>query len=98
MSLISCGLTSMRRRPKPGRRADGHALREGELDGLAHHVRVAAMEAAGDIGRRDVRHDVLVAPQGPAAVALSHVAVDVDVDAHSFAMTSLAIRSTWAGW
>src|SRR5207247_11054628 len=74
------------------------AVREGELDGLAHHVRVAAVEAAGDVGRRDVGHDVLVAPQGPAAVALAHVAVDVDVDAHSFAMTSLAIRSTWAGW
>src|SRR6266852_3255203 len=81
-----------------GVRADGHAVREGQLHGLAHHVRVAAVEAAGDVGRRDVRHDVLVAPQDPAAVALSHVAVDVDVDAHSFAMTSLAIRSTCAGW
>jgi len=70
-----------------GVRPDGHAVREGELDGLAHHVRVAAVEAAGDVGRRDVGHDVLVAPQGPAAVALAHVAVDVDVDAHIFAMT-----------
>src|SRR5262249_49037407 len=58
---------------------------------------VASMEAAGQVGGGDVRHDALVVAEGPAAVALAHVAVDVDVCRHSFGKTSLATRSACAG-
>src|SRR5262245_19496171 len=80
-----------------GMGADGHPMLESELHRLAHHVRVAAVEAARDVGRGDVRHDALVVAEAPAAVALAHVAVDVDVCRHSFGKTSLATRSTCAG-
>ena len=66
-------------------RAHGHAVLHGELDALAHHVRIAAVKAAGDVGRRDVRHDFFVGSERPASVALAHVAVDVDVHAHECA-------------
>ncbi len=36
-----------------GMRADGDAVGFGDARGLVHHVPVAAMKAAGDIGRRD---------------------------------------------
>jgi hypothetical protein len=75
------------------------AVLDGQIHGLAHHVRVAAVEAAGDVGGGDVGHHLLVVTERPAAVALSHVAVDVDVDglAHSLGKTSLAMRSTCSG-
>src|SRR2546428_747193 len=67
---------------QPGMRAHRHAVLHRQLHRLAHDVRVAAVESAGDIGRRDVRHDLFVGAQRPAPVALAHVAVDVDVHAH----------------
>src|SRR5499433_1591134 len=82
---------------QPGMGADGHAVLEGQLHRLPHHVRIAPVKAAGHVGGGDVRHDALVVAEGPAAVALAHVAVDVDVCRHSFGKTSLATRSTCAG-
>src|SRR6185295_19392773 len=51
---------------------------EGQLHRLPDDVGVAPVEAAGHVGRRDERHDRLVRAQGPPAVGLAHVAVEVD--------------------
>ena len=64
---------------QPRVRADGHAVRLREPHGLAHHARVAGVEAARDVGRRDRRHDLGVAADGVGAERLPHVAVEVDV-------------------
>ncbi len=57
-------------------RADLDAMGLGQLDGLEHHAGVGAVEAAGDIGERDVGHDALVVAQLVEAEALAHVAID----------------------
>jgi phytoene dehydrogenase-like protein len=43
-------------------------------------------------------HHLGVGAHLPRAVALAHVAIDVDVGGHSWGNTSLAIRSTCSGW
>src|SRR5690349_17706231 len=59
-------------------RADGDAAVDGEAHGLADRRRVAAVEAAGDVGRGDEGHHAGVVAHLPGAVALAHVAVEVD--------------------
>jgi hypothetical protein len=48
----------------------------GETHGLVHHHRVRGVEATGDVGDRDVRHDPFVVAHLVEAEALAHVAVD----------------------
>ena len=48
----------------------------GEAHGLVHHHRVRGVEATGDVGDRDVRHDAFVVAHFVEAEALAHVAVD----------------------
>jgi hypothetical protein len=100
--LISCGelhapATKAHEVGQAGMGADGHAVLERQLHRLAHHVGLAPVKAAGDVRRGDVGHDAFVVAQCPPAVALAHVAVDVDVRGHSFGKTSLATRSTCSG-
>ena len=63
---------------QPRVRSNGHAVPEGELDRRPHYMRVAAVEAGGDVGRGDEGHDFGVRAERPAPVALAHVAVEVD--------------------
>src|SRR3989442_13448900 len=64
-------------------RTDGDAVSERQRHRLAHHVRVAAVKPTGDVGRGDVRHDLLVRAERPAPVALAHVAVEIDELCHA---------------
>src|SRR5213076_1488723 len=59
-------------------RPDRHAMAERQRDGLAHDVGVAAVEAARDVRRGDPGHDLLVGAERPPAIALAHVAVEID--------------------
>src|SRR5918999_2785152 len=59
-------------------RADGDTVVEREADSLADGRRVAAVEAAGDVRGSDVRHDLGVGAHLPGAVALAHVAIEID--------------------
>lgn len=61
-------------------RADPGAMGGGQCHGLVDEVRVARMEAGGDIGRADVRDQqrILRIADPPATEGLSHIAVDVD--------------------
>src|SRR5262249_47291366 len=63
-------------------RADGDAARLGERDRPMHHLRIAAMEAASDIRRRDdLQHRRIVADR-VGAEALAHIGVEIDRHAH----------------
>ena len=72
-------------------RADRDALRPGGRDRLVHDERVAAMEAAGDVGAGDeVEHRPVVAdPVG--AEAFAHVAVEIDLHRASQSCRGAAI-------
>src|SRR5713101_8130064 len=59
-------------------RADRYTVLDGETYGGADRRRIAGVEAAGDVRRADERHDGGVGAHLPGAVALSHVAVQVD--------------------
>jgi len=59
-------------------RADRDAVVEREAHRFPDRRGIAAVEAAGDVRRADVRHDLGVGAHLPGAVALAHVAVDVD--------------------
>src|SRR5262249_14424 len=63
-------------------RADRDAVLDRQLDRFAHDVRIAPMEPAGDVGRGEVRHDLLVHSELPATVALAHVGIEVDELGH----------------
>ena len=58
--------------------ADGDAELAGRGNGPLHDQRVAAVEAAGDVGRSDQRQQLVVGAELPIAEALAAVAVDVD--------------------
>jgi hypothetical protein len=58
--------------------AHGHAMLLSQLDGPIDGFRITAVEAAGDVGRGDVGHDLVVSAHGPGAVRLAHIGVDVD--------------------
>src|SRR5437879_1125834 len=58
--------------------ADRDAALERERDGLADGGRVAAVKAAGDVRRSDVAHHFCIITHLPGAVALAHVAVQID--------------------
>jgi hypothetical protein len=61
-----------------GMRTNGHALEPGQLRGSAHDLRVACVEAAGDIGcRDDVEHGGIVT-HGPGAEAFADIRVEID--------------------
>ena len=62
-------------------RADLHVVGLREADGVAHDHRVARVEAARDVGHRDERHDRGVVAERPHAVALAHVAFELDARA-----------------
>src|SRR5947207_15938938 len=53
-----------------------------QCDGAPHDVRIAPMEAGGDVGRWHQRHHGLIIAQSPAPKALAHVAIDVDSCTH----------------
>ena len=59
-----------------GADVDASSFTEG--DGLFHDQRVGGVEAAGDVGRGNVRHDAFVQAAGIVAEALAHIAVQVD--------------------
>ena len=62
--------------------ADADAVLERERDGLPHHVRIAAVESAGDVRRRQERHQRLVVAERPATVRLAHVRVQIHPRRH----------------
>src|SRR5438034_1040977 len=68
---------------KAGVGADRHPVLLRQLNGLPHHVRVARVEAAGDVRGRDEGHDLLVPPQLPDPIALAHVAVQIHSHRHA---------------
>src|SRR6185503_14596950 len=56
--------------------ADLDAVLLGGAHGFPHHHGVGGVEAAGDVGVRDIGHAGLVVAHAPDAVALAHVTVD----------------------
>src|SRR2546430_16292915 len=62
--------------------ADGAPVLLGETHGAPHDVRIAAVIRARDVGGAQERHQLRVVAERPAAVALSHVRVDVDLPSH----------------
>src|SRR5215467_3902757 len=50
----------------------------GQLHSLAHVIEVGCMEAAGDVGHVDKRHQALVIAHSVEAESLTHVAVNDD--------------------
>src|SRR5262245_15332747 len=58
--------------------ADGNAVLHGQANALADRARVARVEPAGDVRRGDERHDPAVVAHPPRAVALAHVAVQIN--------------------
>ena len=50
----------------------------GQIHGVLHPYRVSGVIAAGHVRRGNVLYDLLVEAHLPCAVALSHVAVEVD--------------------
>ena len=85
----------MRRRPNPDQVREGDvgtdadAVLECERDRPPHHVGIAAVEPAGDVGRRQARHQRVVVPERPAAVGLTHVRVQIDSCRHRDLLRSL---------
>ena len=63
-------------------RPDPDAVVERERDGSPHHMRIATVEAAGDVRRRQMRHQRLVVAERPASVGLAHVGVEIDLRRH----------------
>src|SRR5215217_2660993 len=57
--------------------SDRDAVLFGQLNGPPHDVRVARVEAARHVGRRDVAHELLVSPEAVGSEALAHVAVEI---------------------
>ena len=70
---------------EPGMGADVHAVGARLLDRPPHRPRIAGVEAARDVGRRDHAHQRLVGPALPQAEALAEVGVEVD---HAIAFSS----------
>ena len=58
-----------------GVRADAHILLFRQFDGALHDLRVAAVKAARDICRRDVRHQRFIIPQCVNAVTLANIRI-----------------------
>ena len=54
-------------------RADGDTVLPGKRNGLAHRVRIARVKSAGNVRRRDQRHQL-----GVLAAALTDVGVEID--------------------
>jgi hypothetical protein len=48
------------------------------LDGPLHHDRIAAVEAAGDVGQGDVRHQRVVGAEVVDPERLPHVAIQLN--------------------
>ena len=61
-----------------GMRAHRHATGKRHGHRAPHGARIAAMEAAGDVGRGDMVEHRLVVAHAPGAEALAHVAVEID--------------------
>jgi hypothetical protein len=55
-----------------------HSMLFAQFHRMPHDHGVAGMEAAGQIGRRDVFHQLFVVPQLPVAEAFPHIGADVD--------------------
>src|SRR5437899_2684548 len=72
---------------REGQQAVCHGAVQRPRRGFAYTVGVPAVEAAGDVGRRDVRHDLFVGAERTPAVALAHVAVEVDDLGHGRPLT-----------
>jgi hypothetical protein len=51
--------------------------------GLRHHRRIGGVEAAGDVGDRNVRHEPFVVAHLVEAEAFTHVAIDRDLGVRS---------------
>src|SRR5262245_15127385 len=67
----------------------------------SHHPRIAAMEAAGDVGGSDKRKDVVVGADPVRAEALPHVAVQIH-PMHTFPSRTpvriIAVTTAGARW
>jgi hypothetical protein len=61
--------------------AAGDAVGDGEARRPADGARIAAMEAAGDVGRGHQRHDEIVLADREAAIGFAAVAVDAELHA-----------------
>ena len=64
--------------PVAGMRAHGHPAADGQGDRAVHHARVAAVEAAGDVGGRDEGEHAGVVAERVGSEALAQVGVQVD--------------------
>ena len=81
-----------------GVRADAHPVLLGQRDRVTHHDRVAGVEAAGDVGRRDQRHERRVVAQAPEPERFTHVAVDLGghrAGAGAGASAAAPSRASW---
>ena len=58
--------------------ADADAARLRRAHGRVHHVRIARMQAAGDIGRGHHLHQRGVIADAPAAIALPQIGVEIN--------------------
>ena len=56
-------------------RAQGHAVAQGEADGVLHGQRIAAVKPAGHAGLIQQGHDLFVPTHGPASIALAEIAI-----------------------
>jgi hypothetical protein len=54
---------------------DAYVVGHGQGHGLAHHAGIRGVEAAGDVGAVDIRHDLGVQTHGPGAEAFADVAI-----------------------
>ena len=60
--------------------------------GVAHHQRVAGMEAAGDVGRIDDRQQRLIVAHLPGAEGFAQIGVQIEL--HAWLSVSLVTRAS----
>ena len=63
--------------------ADRHAASLGRRGGGDHDRGIAAMEAAGDVGRRDELEERRIVTERVGSVALAEIGVEIDLAAHA---------------
>ncbi|MCY1428464.1 hypothetical protein D9M71_443470 [compost metagenome] len=75
--------------------ANRHAVALGQFDGAQHGVGIAGVEAGGDVGAADQRHDRFVdaIANGPWAKSFAHVGIEVDL---GHRVLPLVVRCRWS--
>ena len=63
---------------KAGMRADADIARHGPRHGARHHIRIARVKPAGDIGGADDLQQRGIVAHGPGAEAFAHVGIEID--------------------